>query len=147
MIKEIWFPWDDAGDVQFLICGLTQKDRMELLKNSESLSKKWQKRALASFWDSIDFHVYNEKLIQKIVIDANGLKNKHLLEIYDCIGEKKELWKFKGDGKRETEIIFESTVKNELSHCYSQNFIDFINAAINAIDDANRKEKENELKN
>jgi len=143
MIDSNWFPWDDQGELKFQISGLTQKDRMELLRGAEVQGKKWLRQKSGSIWDSMDMQKYNELLIQKVVKGCEGLKNKHLLEIYDCT-DKQDLWEFKIDKKSETLIDFD---KNELSKCFSSNFIEFLNAAINAIDDFNRKSKADELKN
>jgi hypothetical protein len=146
--QEIKFP--DGSVVTFEIEGISKDDKQLILRSAKQTTKGIEKQK-EDFLDRIDFEKFNRLVILRTVKGWSGLKNKHLLIIYDCADKGTE-FQFKGETKeqresRETEIPFTEELRRELAEMHSSNFMSWLNDALDAIDAAKVKSKEAELKN
>jgi len=152
MIKEVWYTMRIEGlreeeCPEFLVSYLTEKERQDVIKastNSRKTVGKKDNSLLADF----DSRKNGELVIKRTIKDWKNLRNKHLGNILDTTPEFSEKWKYKGDGKANTEIKFTEDLKRELSEFYNSDIMgNFINPALDFIDELNKQEKEKELKN
>jgi hypothetical protein len=135
----------DGSVVTFEVASITKDEKQMILKSAKHNVKNIEKTE-DDFLNRIDFKKFNRMVILRAIRGWHGLKNKHLLIVYDT-GDESPNWEFKGDKGRETEIPFTEDLKRELAEMYSVNFMTWLNGAMDEIDAANAKVKEAELKN
>ncbi|MBU2527720.1 MAG: hypothetical protein KKC03_14075 [Bacteroidetes bacterium] len=135
----------DGSVVTFEIENISKDEKQLILKSSKQNTKSIEKQK-DDFLDRIDFEKFNRLVILRAVKGWKGLKNKHLLIIYDCTNKGAE-FQFKGDKGRETEIPFTEELRRELAEMHSTNFMSWLNDTMDGIDAENVKAKEAELKN
>jgi len=135
----------DGSVATFEIENIPKDEKQLILKSAKQNVKSIEKQK-EDFLDRIDFDKFNRLVILRSVKGWRGLKNKHLLIIYDCANKGAE-FQFKGDKGRETEIPFTEELRRELAEMHSTDFMKWLNDAMDGIDAANVKAKEAELKN
>ena len=155
MIKEAWYVMQIEGlrgdeCPEFLVSYLTAKERQDVIKaatNSRKTVGKRDNSLLADF----DARKNGELIIKRTIKGWKNLRNKHLSYIYDTSPEFSEKWEYKGDKgdkKADFEIKFTEELKREFSEVYDSDIVvNFINPALDFIDQLNKEEKEKELKN
>lgn len=152
MIKEVWYKMKIEGlkeddCPEFLVLYSTRREKEDILKMATNTHKTVGKKD-NSFLSDFDTRKSGELMIKKSIKDWKGLKNKHLSHIYDTTPDFSDKWDYKGDKKVDTEIKFTENLKREFSEVYDSDIIiNFLNPAMDFIDDLNRTEKEKELKN
>ena len=155
MIKETWYVMQIEGlrgdeCPEFLVSYLTAKERQDVIKAATS-SRKTVGKKDTGFLSDFDTRKNGELIIKRSIKDWKNLRNKHLSYIYDTSPDYSEKWEYKGDKgdqKANFEIKFTEDTKRELSEVYNADIIvNFINPALDFIDQLNKEEKEKELKN
>lgn len=142
---ECKFP--DGSAVSFDIEAPTREDRKVILEQCRKPRSVIGGQRGEELIDKLDFERFQRMVILRAVKGWTGLKNKHLLTVYDS-KDKADKWEFKGDKRRETEVPFDQEALRELAEMHSADFWNWLSdTALDGIDEANAKAKEAELKN
>lgn len=151
MSNEIWWESKDYLGLEFLICSIPSREKKNIIK--EAQRHQGLKKRKQGIMDLIDTDLTAKLTILRAVKDCKGLKNKHLLDILDIEKKREGKWQFKGekdkDGKFDGEfkIKFDTELLREIAECHSPEFMGHINTGLDFIDDLERKEVSEELKN